>query len=83
MHRSLERDLLTARETGTLSSADSRMDQGYWYSIGADGGFALGGLFGLLSTYNFIKDPYPDSELRRGRASDFKETTEAPAGGAP
>jgi len=79
----LERELTGARAAGTLSSADSRMDQGYWYSIGADGGFALGGLFGLLSTYNFIKDPYPDSELRRGRASDFKETTEAPAGGAP
>ena len=71
----LERDLLTARDAGTLSSADSRMDQGYWYSIGANGGFALGGIFGLLATYNFIKDPYPDSELRRGRTTEFKETT--------
>jgi hypothetical protein len=80
----LERELLTARETGTLSSADGRMDQGYWYSIGADGGFALGGIFGLLATYNFIKDPYPDSELRRGRTTEFKETTESAsrAGGA-
>jgi len=77
----LERELLAERDLGTLSSADSRMDQGYWYSIGANGGFALGGIFGLLATYNFIKDPYPDSELRRGRKTDFKESTES-AGGA-
>jgi len=77
----LERDLIAERQLGTLSSTDSRMDQGYWYSIGADGGFALGGIFGLLATYNFIKDPYPDSELRRGKKMEFKDPTEA--GSAP
>jgi len=79
----IEQDLLAARSLGTLSSADPRVDQGYWYSIGANGGFALGGIFGLLATYNFIKDPYPDSELRRGRKMEFKDTTETPRGGTP
>jgi hypothetical protein len=78
----LERQLLSERTRGTLSSSDPRMDQGYWYSIGANGGFALGGIFGLLATYNFIKDPYPDSDLRRGKKMEFKEsTTNASASG--
>jgi tetratricopeptide (TPR) repeat protein len=72
----LENQLIRERELGTLTSTDSRMDQGYWYSIGANGGFALGGIFGLLATYNFIKDPYPDSELRRGKRMDFKPPVE-------
>jgi hypothetical protein len=80
----IERDLLAERSRGTLTSSDPRMDQGYWYAIGADGGFALGGIFGILATYNFIKDPYPDSELRRGKKAEFKDATEGTAvpGGA-
>jgi len=78
----LENQLLRERSLGTLSSTDPRMDQGYWYSIGANGGFALGGIFGLLATYNFIRDPYPDSELRRGKKMDFKPPADDVVGGA-
>ncbi len=65
-------ELAAERATGTLASGDPRIDQGYWYSIGADAGFGLGGLLGLLSVYNFVKDPYPDPELRRGKKLEFK-----------
>lgn len=78
----LEGELSAERAAGTLSSGDPRIDQGYWYSIGADAGFAAGGLVGVLSLYNFLKDPYPEPELRRGRLLEFKRpVTTVPARG--
>lgn len=68
----LEENLRADREAGYLSSSDPRIDRGFAYSIGADAGFVLGGLFAGLSTYNFIKDPYPDSALRRGKKLEFE-----------
>lgn len=74
----LEEELVEQRQLGYLSNSDSRLDQGYWYSIGADAGFVVGGVFAVLSAYNFIRDPYPDSQLRRGKRVEFEDKLAAP-----
>lgn len=68
----LDAELRADRAAGNLTASDPRLDQGFWYSAGADGGFVLGGIFGGLSIYNFLKDPYPDSSLRRGKRQEFE-----------
>lgn len=67
----LDSNLRADRAAGVLSAQDPRIDQGYWYSIGANAGFVVGGVFGGLSIYNFLKDPYPDSSLRKGKRQEF------------
>lgn len=57
LHSALARD----REAGILTSEDSRALHGKVFAVAADAGFAIGGLVGLLATYNFIKDPLPKS----------------------
>lgn len=75
MHDSLSAD----RALGYLSPADSQIDRGMWYSIGADASFALGGILGAFAVYNFVRDPYPDSELRKGRRLEFSPPPDAAA----
>lgn len=72
----LESELTAERARGTLTNSDARIDQGFWYSVGANGGFALGGVFGVLSIYNFVRDPNPDSSLRRGKRLEFAPSQE-------
>lgn len=67
IHDNLSRD----SSLGYLSPTDSQIDRGMWYSIGADASFALGGILGAFAVYNFVRDPYPDSELRKGRRLEF------------
>lgn len=67
IHDDLQRDL----RAGTLDAGDPRIARGRWYAIGADAGFAIAGILGGLATYNFIRDPYPESSLQRGRALEF------------
>jgi hypothetical protein len=55
-------ELETARGNGTLASNDPRITEGLVLSIGADVGFAIGGIMGLLSLYYFVRDPLPDSD---------------------
>lgn len=69
----LDKELTADRAAGYLNSSDPRLNRGLWYSVGADSAFALGGILGILSTYNFIKDPYPDPVLYQGKQSDFKK----------
>ncbi len=69
------RELTAERAAGRLSPSDPRLDQGFWYSLGADAGFAVGGVLGILSIYNFIKDPYPEPELRRGKKIEFSKSS--------
>lgn len=74
----LHDELRADRDAGHLDPTDPRIDRGRWFSIGANAGFAIGGVFALLSTYNFVKDPYPDSTLQRGKRREF-EDRRAPA----
>lgn len=74
----LNRELSADREAGYLHSGDPRIRRGFWYSIGADSGFAVGGILGLLSTYNFLRDPYPDPTLQLGKERNFKRHRSGP-----
>jgi hypothetical protein len=65
--------LQTDRKSGRLEQGDSRTTKGRWYAIGADGGFAVGGVLGVLATYNFIKDPLPESSLRSDKPVEFED----------
>jgi tetratricopeptide (TPR) repeat protein len=69
LHEELEAD----KRAGVLEADDERIVRGRWFSIGADVGFAIGGVLAILATYNFIKDPYPDSSVARGRLREFDD----------
>ncbi len=58
---------------GRLEEGDSRVTQGRWYAVGANGGFAVGGVLGVLATYNFIKDPLPESSIRIDKPVEFDD----------
>jgi tetratricopeptide (TPR) repeat protein len=61
------------RRTGRLEEGDSRATKGRWFAVGADAGFAVGGVLGILATYNFIKDPLPESSLRADKPIEFDD----------
>ncbi|HYP88991.1 MAG TPA: PEGA domain-containing protein, partial [Polyangiaceae bacterium] len=61
------------RKAGRLEQGDSRATKGRWYAVGADAGFAVGGVLGILATYNFIKDPLPPSTLRSDKPVEFDD----------
>ena len=60
-------------ETGRLEESDSRATKGRWFAVGADAGFAVGGVLGILATYNFIKDPLPESSIRTDKPVEFDD----------
>jgi hypothetical protein len=49
-------------DAGRLASDDRRLFRGKMMAIGADVGFGVGGLLGLVALYLFVHDPAPDSE---------------------
>lgn len=61
------------RKAGRVEGSDSRATKGRWYAIGADGGFVVGGVLGVLATYNFIKDPLPESSIRTEKPVEFED----------
>ena len=61
------------RQTGRLEASDSRVVKGRWFAVGADAGFAIGGVLGILATYNFIKDPLPESSIRSDKPVEFED----------
>ncbi len=65
------------RKAGVLEQGDNRITQGRWYSIGADAGFVVGGVLGVLATYNFIRDPLPPSSIKTGKPVDFPDPSKA------
>ncbi|HEY0467293.1 MAG TPA: hypothetical protein VGC79_24000, partial [Polyangiaceae bacterium] len=73
LHDQLEND----RENGSLESSDERATRGKWFAIGADAGFVVAGILGGLSTYNFIKDPLPDSSVNPGKLLEFDDPLRA------
>ena len=73
LHDQLQAD----RDSGALVSSDSRATEGRWFAIGADAGFAIAGIFGGLATYNFIKDPLPESSVKTGKLLEFDDPLKA------
>jgi hypothetical protein len=65
------------REIGALESSDSRATRGKWFAVGADAGFVVAGVLGGLATYNFIKDPLPESSVRPGKLLEFDDPLKA------
>jgi len=65
------------RENGSLESGDDRATRGKWFAVGADAGFAIAGVLGGLATYNFIKDPLPDSSVTQGKVLEFDDPLKA------
>jgi hypothetical protein len=61
------------RSAGRLEQGDSRASKGRWFAVGADAGFAIGGVLGILATYNFIKDPLPPSSMRTDKPIEFDD----------
>ncbi len=68
-------DLEADRKKGVLDQEDSRITRGRWFAVGADAGFAIGGVLGALATYNFIKDPLPESSVQLRRPLEFDDPT--------
>ena len=69
LHDELEAD----RRKGVLVEDDERITRGRWFAIGADVGFAIGGVLAILATYNFVKDPYPESDARPERPRELDD----------
>lgn len=61
------------KANNVLDSADSRFTKGRIFSYSAIGAFVIGGVLAGLSTYNFIKDPYPDSSTKYGNVLEFPD----------
>ncbi len=66
-------ELKADRRAGSLDGSDPRISKGRWFAIGADAGFAAGGLMAALATWNFIKDPLPDSSLTQDEPVEFED----------
>jgi hypothetical protein len=73
----LHDELSTDRRRGVLDADDSRVTKGRWFAVGADAAFAVGGVLGILATYNFIKDPIPPSDYKSGKPAEFKDPRDA------
>ncbi len=69
----LHKELKSDREAGVLDQNDSRVDKGRFLALGADGAFAIGGLFAVVSAINFIKDPLPESSAQYDELADFHD----------
>lgn len=65
------------RDSGVLESSDSRATRGKWFAVGADAGFVVAGVLGGLATYNFVKDPLPESSLKSGKLLEFDDPLKA------
>ena len=60
-----------------MEGSDSRATQGKIFAISADGGFAAAGVFAALATYNFIRDPLPESSIKSGKLLEFEDSMKA------
>jgi hypothetical protein len=69
--------LKSDRQNGSLEGSDGRATRGKWFAVGADAGFAVAGVLGGLATYNFIKDPLPDSSVSSGKLLEFEDPLKA------
>jgi len=65
------------RANRSLEGSDSRATRGKWFAVGADAGFVVAGVLGGLATYNFIKDPLPESSVKAGKLLEFEDPLKA------
>lgn len=63
--------LAEEQAAGRLASDDARIDQGIYFSIGADAAFGLSLILGALALYYFFYDPLPPSDGRVLEARDW------------
>ena len=73
-------DLKIDREAGVLTEDDDRYTKGKIYAISSTACFGVSGVLAVLSGYNFIKDPTPDSGVRPGTPVDYPDTPTAEPG---
>ncbi len=66
-------DLEADRKAGVLEDTDSRADKGYWLAIGSNAGFGVGAVLIGLATYNFIRDPLPESSTQTEKPVEFDD----------
>jgi len=69
----LYNDLKSDNQNGSLESTDERATRGKWLAVGADAGFVIAGVLGGLATYNFIKDPLPESSASEDKLLEFDD----------
>jgi len=74
----LHDELATSASSNRLDQEDPRIKRGQYFAIGADLCFAVGGIFALISTYNFIRDPLPNSKGYSEPARDFDALPSSP-----
>src|SRR5450432_417868 len=73
LHDQLQED----RQSGILEGSDSRATRGKIFAIEADAGFAAAGVFAALASYNFIRDPLPESSIKPGKLLEFEDPMKA------
>jgi hypothetical protein len=73
----LHDELAADRKAGVLEQDDERIKRGRIFAIGADAGFAIGGVLAAFATYNFIKDPLPESRTRSDSPVEFHDPRKA------
>lgn len=73
LHDDLQRD----RKNGSLEGSDERVTRGKWLAVGADAGFVIAGVLGGLATYNFVKDPLPESSVSQDKLLEFDDPLKA------
>lgn len=80
---SIRDDLSEQRRLGTLEAGDSRISKGRWFAISADAAFVAGGLLAGLATWNFLKDPLPESSSKLDVPVEFDDPlSKRPTGGS-
>jgi tetratricopeptide (TPR) repeat protein len=61
------------RQAGVLDESDSRITRGRIFAITADCGIVAGGALAGLATYNFIRDPMPESSAKLDKVQEFED----------
>ena len=59
------------QSAGVLENDDERITRGRIFAISADIGFVISAVLGGLATYNFVRDPLPESRAQFGAPRDF------------
>lgn len=65
------------RQAGVVTEDDSRATAGRWLAVGSNVGFVGGAVLVGLATYNFIKDPLPESSTQIEKPLEFDDPMKA------
>jgi hypothetical protein len=65
------------RQAGVVTDGDSRATAGRWLAVGSNVGFVGGAVLVGLATYNFIKDPLPESSTQIEKPLEFDDPMKA------